>query len=253
MSSNRATLEDFGGGFDRPDPEGEDDVKLRLTRWFEQNGCEVFWDEKKPFGRPTFEPDTGGGEIADLLVVGRWRVFVLEVKDGRRGGACVRAGTTQLLRQYWRNWATSDSAVRYRTDSGAFSPDAFLIATQFSADGSLFERGRDRLQPTHSADRDKMDHVPYRPDWEYIGTEMHIRDRWDNAKRLAAELDRSREQLAGFGAVLSDRLDGDRQPVQIPQSATPPLEREPAKWHEPRALYWNFGANGDPHEWRAIE
>jgi len=253
MSSDRATLEDFGGGYDRPDPEGEDDVKLRLTRWFEQNGCEVFWDEGKPFGRPKFESDTGGGEIADLLVVGQWNVFVLEVKDARRCGKVVREGSKQLLDQYWLDWASREEGHKYRTKNETFCPDVFLIATQFSADGSLYERQRDKLQAMHSADRDGRDHVPSRPDWEYIATEEHIRHRWEAAKDHADDLDTPREGLPGFGAVLSDRLDGNRQPVSIPPSATAPLEREPAKWHEPRALFWNFGADGDPHEWRAIE
>jgi hypothetical protein len=253
VSSDRPTLKDFDAGYERPEPEGEDDVKLRLTRWFEQNGCDVYWDEDKPFGRPTFSSDTGGREIADLLVVGEWDVFVIEVKDGRQGGGTVRDGTEQLLRQYWLDWAERRTTDRYRTGGGAFCPDVFLIATQFSADGSLFERGRDKLHAKHSAVRDNVSHVPYRPDWEYVGAEIHIRDRWDNAKRLAADVSKSREHLAGFGAVLSGRLDSDRRPVHIPRSATPPLEREPAKWHEPRALYWDFGADGNRQNWRAIE
>lgn len=251
VSSDRTTLGDFGGGWDRPDVDGEDDVKLRLTEWFEAQGCDVYWDESKPYGRPTFTPDVGGSEIADLLVAGEWDAYVLEVKDARKGGSWVIDGALdQLLQKYWANWVSRTGEEKYRTQDGeTFQPDAFLVGTQFAADGSLFERNSDEIRHTAMRDRiQRVDCTPWCPDWEYYRTETITRVLWRRAKEMVQGRD-----APGIGIVVSDRLDSHKRPVHIPPEAVAPLTPGASGSHRPMAFYRTFGGSGNPEEWRAIE
>jgi hypothetical protein len=229
-----AKLSDFGGG--QPEPSPEDQVKINLSRWFENHGAAVYWEKKPSYGFPRFTTQTT--ERPDLLIVGDVRVFAVEVKPGD-DSAGVHDGAVQTHR-YWERYTVGDTDEFYQADGQELDVDAFVLATAFSPDGRLFYRWgqRDSIRERSIVDRLEYFDPPihFLPDYEYCTTESVTRLLWRFATR---SLDDSGQDNvnAGIGTLLSTRLDG-QQPERPSRDDPDPFERQPMP--EPRALFKSF-------------
>jgi hypothetical protein len=229
-------LGDFGGG--APEPGPEDQVKIDLSRWFENHGARVFWEKRPSFGYSTFSTQTA--ERPDLLVVGDRRAFAVEVKRGH-DSAGVHDGAAQTLR-YWKRYNLDGVDEFYRADGSQVSVDAFILATQFSPDGKLFYRYGRRDVVRQRSIEERLEYfdppIHFLPDYEYGTTETVTRMLWRMATQSREQRPGSEESPAGIGTLLSSRLDGD-QPTRPDTDDVPPFKRNPMP--EPRALFKSFG------------
>jgi len=242
-------LSDFGVETQEPSP--EDKVKINLSQWFEQHGAAVYWEKRPSYGYSQFH--TGGADCPDLLAVGRWGAFAVEVKRGD-DSASVHDGVLQTHR-YWEDYVFDGES--YRADGDTVSVDAFLLASAYSPDGALFYRHgtRDTVRERSISERlgDYWDPpIHFLPDWEFSTTESMVRILWRLSKRSAASSD-LQTIGCGVGAVLSERLDGGR-PTRDRPDDTRPFERSPMP--APHALYktHEHGAGGAKcQNWRWLD
>lgn len=246
---DRRLLEDWDRGQD------EHAVKECLTEWLQSfAACEVYWEDEKKHRKDesicdgVFEwKDTDSNESPDMVVEDRFgQVFVVEVKD-----AISSQGLAKMPRQtnrYWLQYCNGKGEYICRTQDKEWSVevDAFLMATQFSLRGKL----RDEYeQIENQAEKRDSPKAPskngHAPKYEFPVTKVMIRDLWSWAKYdaglsfpLAEVASDGLDRVAGIGAILSDRLDGDGEGV-VGSLGVPKLffftpERHSHNWYEPR-------------------
>lgn len=190
------TLSDFGGGSD-PDPNPEDEVKLRLSRWLDQHGAKVYWERDKRYGYSTFSTSTR--KKPDLVVEGDQRTYVIEVKHGDESSE-IHDGALQTV-NYWETIANND--VTYKVNGKSIEPDAVLLATDYAPLGKLFntEGTKDRRRTEYSEGRQRAVSWGALPKDEYGATETLIRMMWRFSK------DRTQPEDLGIGGLFSSHLD----------------------------------------------
>jgi len=244
-------LSDFCGG--APDPGPEDEVKINLSRWFENEGAEVFWEKRPSYGYQTFSTLTA--ERPDLLVVGDRHTFAIEVKIPDGAGRAID-GAEQTYR-YWRRFCVEDVDEQYCAAGDTHTPDAFLLATQFAPDGRLLSRydtqSSVRQLPIYDDKRMEWADPPihFLPDWEFGVAESVTRMLWRLATSRNDELEK--DIGVGVGTMLSTCLDGP-QPDVPDETECAPFNRD--YMPEPRALYKTFdddhGGGVACQNWRAL-
>lgn len=186
-----------------------------LTEWIQnQTGANVFWgeDPEKEVGRFEF---TGDGR-PDLLATfndGDRLTILAEVKDGQDSGGVYDA--VLQLHDYWQQYEYGNKQIR--VDGTTIDVDVFVIATQFSPEGSLFLRNPDD-DGLQGEDREKglrqTFEKPYkgkgeRPKYAYARTEaipaLQYRHAWYEVEERR---ERHRSDIStGIGVLLSDVLD----------------------------------------------
>ncbi|WP_435099592.1 hypothetical protein [Halarchaeum sp. P4] len=223
-------LRDFGGG-SGDDPEPEDEVRLKLSRWLADHGAKVYWDQRPSYGYQTFDP--GRRARPDLLVEGQFQTYALEVKVGDES-ATIHDALPQLV-GYWETVAADET--EYRVDGKEREIDAFLLATGNSPFGRLFqaEGEKDVLRTGTSEGRQRAVSAGQIPEREFGASETAVRALWRFAK------DRRPDAELGIGALLSSRLDGDAGGVD---EAAPhalyyrPGGYQPDHWDSPGYQFW---------------
>jgi len=240
---------------------------LRLSRWFDDHGATVFWEEhpsELPSGFDEFGRfSMNGTDRPDLLIVGPERTFAVEVKHGHDTSG-VHAGVNQTV-GYWRDYSRSDLERTYTADGVERDVDAFVLATANSPDGSVYARWYDRaLREWPASERfEWFDGEPYwTPEWEFSATETATRVMWDAARRRIEESpDRGPEvfddDAPGIGVLLSDALDWSS--VDRPDEDAPgAFDRASTVGIAPMALYKRpVGSLGTAsgfvcHNWRWV-
>ena len=256
------TLDDFGGGNDisQEIEEPEHEVWLNLSRWFSDRNTSVFWEEDPTGGKladltrfDTFKAT--GNDRGDLLVIGDERVFVVEVKHGKNTSS-VNKGFNQTC-EYFVDYTRGDTT--YYANGSAVDVDAFVLATGFSPDGSVFARWHDRTVRDQPVEKRWMSWaeppIHCAPDWEYSVTESTTRVLWEFAKSNIPETADS--EHPGIGTVLSSVLDSDKQPERPEVGGVEPFERAHAKGYNPMACYKRPVANAESgpscHNWGWVE
>ena len=208
-------LSDFGGGVEH-DPGPEDQVRITLSNWIKRDDVTVYWDREHNYGFSTFTP--GQRARPDLLVDGPSKTYAIEVKTGNNSSK-IHDALPQLV-NYWA--AVVDGETDYRVSGKPVEIDAFLLATQHSPAGRLYdaEGESDVLRTGTSEGRQRAVQAGQLPTREFNATERIIRAVWRFSK------DRRPDAKLGIGALLSSRLDGD----------TPGTENS-----HPMALYKSHG------------
>lgn len=225
-------LSDFGAGVEH-NPGPEDEVRLRLSQWLRSAGADVYWDRDHSYGWGTFDP--GSAARPDLLVMGPGRNYAIEVKPGDESSA-IHDALPQLV-NYWE--MVIDGESEYRVDGQSVSIDAFLLATNNSPAGRLYdgEGESDVLRTGYSEGRQKAVSVGQVPAREFNATERVIRAVWRFSK------DRRPDASLGIGALLSSRLDGDDPGVSdsVPAALFKShAGQQPDGWSTPRYQWWEY-------------
>lgn len=224
-------LRDFGGGAD-DDPDPEDEVRIKLSRWLADHGAKVYWDRKPAYGYNTFSP--GQRARPDLLVEGQFNTYALEVKVGDDSSK-IHDGLPQTV-GYWE--AVVNGETNYRVDGKPVDIDAFLLATGHSPFGRLFpaEGEKDVLRTKTGEGRQKAVKAGHIPKREFGSSETAIRAMWRFAK------ERNKDASLGIGALLSSRLDGGGS-GGVGESAPYALHycpggHQPDGWDSPGYQFW---------------
>jgi hypothetical protein len=255
---------------DPADLTDEHAVWLKLSRWFDDHGANVYWEESRP-GLPDHWDEFGffnanTTERPDLIVDGDELTFAVEVKTGDTNSD-ILSGASQTVR-YWRDYCRQDIERTYKVDRKELNVDAFLLATRYSPEGAVFRREYD----PQTRDRPATDrvgwydhgHVYWLPEWEFKASEVTTRSIWRQAKqRIEKNPDASENDFIddepGVGVILSDALDWKR--VDRPESDdVTPFDFATEATVSPKALYKRPVGNCpkttsgvDVHNWRWAE
>jgi len=245
----------------------EEAVKIGLAEWIETDGdADVYWEkepsywkDKPQFRRPTFRVTDGSGKKPDLLIKTGKRTFAVEVKDAEDTSS-VHTGAVENF-VYWKEYSLT--GTEYIIESDAVDIDAFLLATQYSPEGSLFKRF-DCVTKPESRNEDPPGNLDppvwFIPQWEYHNTKGTTRSMWRQAKYRAKEEDGiSWGNKPGIGTLLSGELDwetGITRPSDIDPFQRVRGLRETPTDTSPKALYKKPVIAGNPikcHNWRWSE
>jgi len=245
----------------------EEAVKIGLAEWIEESGtANVYW-EKQPsywerydeYRRERFTVKNSSGRKPDLLVGGEAGTYGVEVKDAE-DSSNVTTGAAENF-QYWKEYTFGQA--EYICDGHEVDIDAFLLATQYSAEGALYRRidseTRDKPIGERLAGIDPPVH--FLPKWEYEATKGTVRMMWRLAKFRAQEAERESWSTApGIGAVLSAELDWDSL-ERLGIGGPDPFDRVRALSGQelnvsPQALYKRPVSRGNPvktQNWRWVD
>lgn len=141
----------------------EEKVKFILSDWIKGK---IFWEKKNEYGYPTFQCDHL--ERPDILVIRDKFSIAIEVKHASNLSN-VLDGSSQTLR-YARDNLT------FYADHEIVTPDAYVLATQYSIQGHLFNFEKKKVPPSEGRDyAARMGEIPLS---EFRYTFMALRDLW---------------------------------------------------------------------------
>jgi hypothetical protein len=144
----------------------EDRVKYLLSQWIEAPQIKVLWEKKNPFNKPIFESETLNRP--DLLILHPEGDVAVETKYAD-SMSNVLDGIIQVLRY------SQDKSIFY-ADGRVVVPNCYVLATQFSLKGHLFEFEKKEVPRTAGKDfAARMGELPLR---EYRYTHMALRLLW---------------------------------------------------------------------------
>lgn len=199
----------------------EDEAKHDLTEWLHENGLSVFWEKDNPFDYPTFRINNVR-ERPDLVIEGEEVTLAVEMKDAS-SKSNVYDALFQLAR-YWQRYA--GGAHEYLAEGQTIGIDGFVVGTQYSSTGHLYEQEVETILPAenYGDGRRRAIRIGELPGCEYNMTEQFTRLLW----RCAKQFDVS--SPPAIGTLLSTAL----------EAKTPP---EPA-------VLWTLG---DQQGWRVVQ
>ena len=168
----------------------EENVKHLITSWLNTFDIEVYWEKKNKWNYPIFKSDNQNKP--DLIVKkGKYCLnsFAIEVKDAESDMNLLNA-SPQILKY-------AKSPTNYFIDSQKIIIDGFLVATQYSIQGHLYQNEVVAIPTKRQWSIDKKQ----TPDKEYDKTLLFIRTLW----RFA----RANEINLPTGALLSNILNDE--------------------------------------------
>jgi len=177
-------------------------VKVTLSAWLEPY-FEVYWDRDEGQDYPTFTTK-GVNRKPDLFLRSRknpqWFQTLIEVKkaDDSRG---IKTGSKII--DYYNNY--TQGKTQYFIEEEKLRPKYFLLGTQKSINGHLYERELFAPPPTPGGEREKATEMHLIPKLEYQRTFDLVRTLWKDWK--------DRSPPTTLGVLLSNVLDGD---IDIP-------------------------------------
>lgn len=162
----------------------EECVKQTITQWLKNNNVKVWWEKKNRFGYPIFNIK-GSRNKPDLLIKNQKDCFIsaIEVKRGE-DEAGIRKGRKIL--EYYKEY--TEGTVKYFIDDLEIKPKYFLVATENSIHGHIFNKERIRGFKEGSTRKEviekygRVDHGTL-PCIEYDLTFRYLRDLWEEWKR----------------------------------------------------------------------
>lgn len=193
-------LSDFGAGVDRDDPNPEDEVKIELSTWFNDD-VTVYWDQSRSYGHGTFSVTKR--QRPDLVVSGPSKTYAIEVKVADES-ANVYDGLVQTV-NYWEDVVTDSVTYTSKSAGETLEIDAVLLATEFSPFGHLFHDSwnKDVKRSSRSEQASFAAEQGWLPGIEYASSETAVRAIHRFSKHRHDDVD------VGIGALLSSALDGD--------------------------------------------
>lgn len=212
-------LSDFGGGIDEDDPNPEDEIQKRLSRWLRGDDRTIYWDRDRSYGNGTFSV-TGTHRRPDLVIKGQSNNYAVEVKPSEDSGD-VHDGAYQVF-EYWKDIVESQATYTVRGEE--VDLDAVLLATDKSPEGHLFHdwKKKDVMRSGRSEGAQRAADIGQIPQKEHATSETLIRIMHRFARGYDDDAD------VGIGGLLSSALDGDNAHID---SA------------DPAALYYAMGQN----------
>jgi len=167
----------------------EENVKHLLTSWLKTFNVDVFWEKKNRWNYPVFKSD----DISkpDLIISKYGTSFAVEVKDANSGSMNILDSFTQILKY-------AKAGTRYYIPNKIVIPNGFLVATQNSIKGHLFNG--ENIKPADNGRQFAINRQQV-PKSEYDQTLNFIRLLWRNAK--------AQEIYVPIGALLSNILNID--------------------------------------------
>jgi hypothetical protein len=143
----------------------EEQVKFLLSNWI---GKGVYWEKKNTYGMPVFGCDQA--ERPDLLVVCPSGDVAIEVKYAD-SMANVLDGVAQILR-----YAQDGGRYFIESNTAEIKPTCYILATQFSIKGHLFEF--EKKEVPRSVGKDFAAKNGELPLHEFRYTHMALRTLW---------------------------------------------------------------------------
>jgi hypothetical protein len=177
----------------------EEKVKSFLSQWIQGK---IFWEKKNKYGYPTFQCDTA--ERPDMLILINEYPVAVEVKHATNSSN-VLDGVAQTLR-----YARDD--LRFYVDHREIRPKCYVLATQCSIKGHLFDFEKKKIPPSEG--RDYAASMGEIPGSEYRFTFQALRSLW-----RFAEFERDVHGWnwnVGVGFLLSTVLNNPTEPVNAP-------------------------------------
>jgi len=177
----------------------EEKVKAFLSNWIQGK---IFWEKKNNFGYPVFQCDTA--ERPDMLIINNGYPIAVEVKHAKSTGN-VLDGVAQTLR-YARD------GLKFYVDHREIQPACYVLATQDSIRGCLFDFEKKTIPPSDG--RDYAARMGEIPNTEYRYTFQALRSLW-----RFAEFERDVHGWnwnVGVGFLLSTALNNPEGPVFSP-------------------------------------
>jgi len=144
----------------------EERVKYLLSQWIETPKIKVFWEKKNPFDKPIFESETL--DRPDLLILHPDGDVAVETKYAD-SMSNVLDGIIQVLRY------SQDKSILY-VDEREIIPTCYVLATQFSIKGHLFQF--EKKEVPRSEGKDYAAGMGELPHHEYRYTHMALRLLW---------------------------------------------------------------------------
>lgn len=178
----------------------EDAAKHELTEWLQQDGLTVYWEKDNAFNYPTFRIENVR-ERPDLVIEGEDITVAVEMKDAS-SKSNVYDSLFQLHR-YWRHYSTD--AHQYVAEGRPIDIDGFVVGTQYSLSGHLYENDVETILPAenYGDGRKRAIRIGELPSCEYNMTEQFIRLLWRGAKRSDVS------NTPAIGALLSTALEAE--------------------------------------------
>lgn len=178
----------------------EEVIMLRLSKWLDKNGFEVFWNKSNDYGFESFGI-SGTNKKPDLYIRcvenPMWYNSVMEVKPPTDFD--VRKGAKIL--DYWKEYVTG--SAEYSIGGSKVLPKYFLLGTTCSIEGKLFDSDY-AFQPINpDGNRKKVIEMGLLPKTEYIETFNFVRHLWATWRDVY-----QRVPGTAVGILLSDMLDG---------------------------------------------
>ena len=173
----------------------EEDVKYQLSGWLETFGIDVFWGKKNAYDYDVFKVRTGTKK-PDLLILWKDNVVLIEVKDASKNRSNVYDAFFQIL-GYW------DDISECHVNGKKMNVTGWLVATQFSIDGRLFNHEPIEGYESFSNGRKNAAVQGLLPFSEHVLTEMFIRLLWRREKP---------KRNVFIGALLSSKLNYPNSP-----------------------------------------
>jgi len=177
----------------------EEKVKAFLSNWIQGK---IFWEKKNDYGYPVFQCDTA--ERPDMLILVNGFPVAVEVKHAVNSSN-VLDGVAQVLR-YARDGLT------FYADHREIKPEAYVLATQHSIRGCLFDFEKKKIPSSEG--RDYAARMGEIPNTEYRYTFQALRSLW-----RFAEYERDVHNWnwnVGVGFLLSTALNNPEGPVFSP-------------------------------------
>lgn len=174
-----------------------------LSGWLSHGGFEVFWNKKNNEGYPVFSVK-GLTEKPDLFLRLKsnpfWYNTAVEVKPPRDFD--IRKGCKIL--DYWKNYINNQTT--YFADELTIFPKYFVVATECSKEGKLFESDKN-LEPIHNGGhREKAIEMGIIPKSEYTHTFDFVRHLWATWRDV---YNRNDKKQGAIGVLLSSVLDNN--------------------------------------------
>jgi len=199
----------------------ETKTEIKLADWFYQNNILVWHNRKIKELQNTniFKTVSKTNKKPDMVIYSNLikKYIALEIKDATKSKSVLEAGKIINYQNDYKNKKTF-----YYIDRNEIQIDSFLIATNFSRYGKLFDED-EIVFPSDEKFR-KLNRIrKLEPSKEYIKSKQFLRNLWATWKTNG----RTKEDL-GIGILLSSALEDD----ELQQPMIFDLEHNGIKWRK---------------------
>lgn len=121
------------------------DRMKKISKWTNKYGWKAYFDRENPWNYPLFHVKETNGSKPDILLKKQNYTLAIEMKNGKDHKELVD-GFGQTLRyagEYWTNKA------QYTIQGKQQKINAFVLATQFSPKGHLYEKETEHVNPNN--------------------------------------------------------------------------------------------------------
>ena len=195
------------------DVNNEKAVMLVLSRWMSNFDIKIWWNQKNEHGYPVF--NTKGRKRSDLLISTNNKYYVIECKHSEH--------KKNIYDAFFQLLDYSISETVYMVNKIPYNIDGYLLATEHSINGHLFNPKYDVLMTEKDFSENRMWAVRAGeiPRTEYSMTEAICRLLWRGVLKYNIEYP--------VGVLLSDKLNN-------PAAIKPLLLMKHGKWQSQKVI-----------------